>query len=584
MFLKRKLKKKSELALDEILLDSKNIPGFDTERFEGRLEFPLSQKTLKIIAVIFFAVLLVMFTKSFFLQSVQGDYFKKRAANNSLRFVFIPSPRGEIYDRKGALLAWNEPFLNINKNSDTDMGLKKTEKEKSEIANFGQLFLRKYIKKQGFSLALGFLGLSESLDDSDKNILNNKIGKDGIEKYYNEDLEGRAGVNIMEVDSLGKVISRNIKEEPQSGEKINLSLDSEITAKMHELIKSTAETRGFKGGAGIIMDVRNGEIIAMTSFPEYDSEILSSGEENNLINDYLTSDKKFFLNRAISGVYAPGSVIKPLIALAALNEKIISPGKVILTRGSITLKSPYNPDVQTVFRDWKNHGEVDMLRALAVSSDVYFYTIGGGYSGIKGLGISKIKEYAEMFNFNKKTGIDLFGEKEGIIPGPELKAKLMPEDPVWRIGDTYHASIGQGNFQTTPIEMAVYASALANKGIILKPRLLKSENDNPQIVKKVNIPEEYFDTIHKGMRLAVLEGTAKGMSDLDVAVAGKTGTAEIGKKFVNAWFIGFWPYENPRYSITVVLERGDPHNLVGGVYVARQLLGWMQWNMPEYLK
>lgn len=589
MFYKNKLKIKSkEIDLDEIFLDSKNISDFDTERFEGRLEFPLSVLSLKIITSSFFIIFLFLISQSLNIQVIHSEYFKKRAENNSLKSLFIYPPRGEIYDRNGVSLAWNEPLnLCFKTNKNTLSPVEQKENKEAECLNILKNkkeqeieFERKYTDKSGFSLMLGFLGLEPGFSTSTL-FANFKTGRDGIEKIYDKNLLGRPGVKIMEVDSLGEIISYNTRELPESGETLALTVDSRVSSKLSEILSETAENRGFNGGAGIIMDVKSGEILAISSYPEYSSEVLSKGSDKELINDYLKNEKNVFLNRAISGVYAPGSVIKPMMALAALNENIVTPNKVILTRGSISLENPYSPGNFTVFRDWKNHGEVDMLRALAVSSDVYFYTIGGGYAGIKGLGISKIKKYAEMFRFNKKTGIDLIGEKEGVIPGPELKAKLNPEDPDWRIGDTYHASIGQGNFQATPIEMAVYATALANKGKMLTPYLVYG---TASTAGKIDIPEEYFDIVQKGMRMAVTDGTAKGLSDLNFEVAGKTGTAEIGKKYVNSWFIGFWPYENPRYSITVVLERGDPHNLVGGVYVARQLLGWMQYNTPEYIK
>lgn len=583
MALKNKKKSNNkEIAFDEIFLDSKNIPDFDVQRFEGKLEFPLDQRLIKTIGAVFLILFFLLLLKIAGLQIIQGKYFEKRASNNFLKTIFISPPRGEITDRKGRLLAWNEPAI------------KSPQKQKNELTPNKQIFndkteyVRKYANKEGLSLLLGFVGFESSkLTDEKKQF---KTGKDGIEKYYNSNLTGKPGIRIAEVDSLNNLISENIKTEPQNGEKIILTIDSDINSKLYEIIKQTGVERGFYGGAGIITDARNGEILALTSFPEYNSEILSRGEEKKIIQEYLTDKQNPFLNRATTGLYSIGSIIKPLIVIAALNENIISPNKIILTHGSISIPNPYVKNEYTIFKDWKNHGEVDMFKALAVSSDVYFYTIGGGYGEIKGLGIDRIKKYAEIFGFGKKTGIDSINEKEGVVPSPELKKQTNPKDPIWRIGDTYHASIGQGNFQITPIQIAVYTSALANKGIILAPHLVKSIGGSEfaggvsNIVKKVEIQEEFFNVARKGMRMAVEEGTAKGMSDLNVEVAGKTGTAEIGKKYVNSWFIGFWPYENPKYSIVVVLEKGSPHNLVGAVYVARQLLGWMQWNAPEYLK
>jgi len=579
-------------------LDSKNIPGFDTERFEGRLEFPLSQGILRIMASVFFVIFLFLFFRIFNLQIIQGDYFQKRSANNFLKSVRIAPIRGEIYDRNGELLVWNEPTvenaisqnysgLNLIENGSSRISPASSSQESvsAKVSNSVDpelAFERKYKSQSGLSLLLGFLGFeTEGLDKANNSQF--KIGKDGIEKYYNNELKGKPGLRIIEIDSSGNLISENVREKPEAGKKIILSVDAKVNAKFYEILKNISEERGFNGGAGVIMDARNGEILAMTNFPEYDSEILSRGEPRDIINSYLGDSRKPFLNRAASGLYAPGSVIKPLIALAALNENIISPEKIIMTRGSISVPNPYVPGEYAIFKDWKNHGAVDMRRALAVSSDVYFYTIGGGYGNIKGLGVSLIDKYFEMFNFGKITGIGLFNEEKGVIPSPELKEKTSPEDPIWRIGDTYHLSIGQGDFQATPFQMAIFASALANKGKILKPRILKTDLAEIPSVQEIEIPKEYFKIVQEGMRAAVTEGTASALGNLSVKIAGKTGTAEIGKKYVNSWFIGFWPYENPRYSITIVLERGPSYNLVGGVSAAHQLLNWMILNAPEYV-
>ncbi len=580
-FKNKKKSRNKEIAFDEIFLDSKNISDFETERFEGKLEFPLNQSLIKTIGGVFLILLSLLLLKTANIQVIKGKYFEKRSSNNFLKTVLAAPPRGEITDIKGRLLAWNEPLSKLQKEQTQGTTTDK------KFFNDQTEYIRKYTDKEGLSSILGFVSFEDSKSKNENKQF--KIGKDGIEKYYNDYLLGKPGVRVTEVDSLNNLISENIRTEPQNGEKIVLTIDSEINSKLYEIIKQVNVEREFNGGAGIIMDVRNGDILALASFPEYNSEILSRGEEKNLIQEYLTNKQNPFLNRATTGLYSIGSIIKPLIAIAALNENIISPNKVILTHGSISVLNPYSPGSYTVFKDWKNHGEVDIYKALAVSSDVYFYTIGGGYGGIKGLGIERIKKYAEIFGLNRKTGIDLAREEEGIIPDPALHEKLNPKDPIWRVGDTYNASIGQGNFQTTPIEIAVYASALANKGEILTPHLVKSiggslNNINQNIVKKAEIPEEFFNVVQKGMRMAVQEGTARGMNDLKVEIAGKTGTAEIGKKYVNSWFIGFWPYQNPKYSITVVLEKGSPYNLIGGVYVARQLLGWMQNNAPEYLE
>ena len=224
---------------------------------------------------------------------------------------------------------------------------------------------------------------------------------------------------------------------------------------------------------------------------------------------------------------------------------------------------------------------------MAVSSDVYFYEIGGGYQDIRGLGINKIYEYAKKFGLGEKTGIDLNGEAEGTVPNPQVKEKNNLDDPLWRVGDTYISAIGQGYFLTTPIEMAVYASSIANNGKVVVPRLIKNENFYSEVPQKnAGISEEYFKIVKEGMRMAVTEGTAQGLSYPDLKIAAKTGTAEVGgkKNFSHSWVIGFYPYENPKYAFVAVLEKGPAGNTIGAPYAMKQFFDWLKLYHPEYTR
>ena len=185
-----------------------------------------------------------------------------------------------------------------------------------------------------------------------------------------------------------------------------------------------------------------------------------------------------------------------------------------------------------------------------------------------------------------KTGVDLRGELDGVIPGPAVREKEA--DPVWRIGDTYNTSIGQGNFLVTPIQMAVAAAMVANGGYKITPTIVLKDHgleSSPEKQDNSNILDEYFQIVREGMRKAVLEGTASALSYLPVELAAKTGTAELGaaKQFVNSWIIAFWPYEHPRFALAFVLEKGRSSNLIGGVYAANSFLNWMSVNTPQYL-
>lgn len=602
MFLRRKkYKKHVEIFPDEILMDSANLPDFDQTRFEGKIEKPLEKKAFYGILIFFLSITGLFFIKTFQLQVVQGAFFKERSTNNSFKLRPLLPERGVIYDRKGIEIAWNGAVFQIVAEGESGKEIildetgdwqeaeeKKKKAEQEGLYNYVRIepaSIRTYSENPGLAHVLGYIGHPSEKDLAGSKLpLEQLVGKEGLEKYYDSLLQGVSGLRLLERDSRGNVISENIQEEPVAGNKVVLSIDSAVQSQMFSSIKSVTETYGYKGGAGVIMDIETGEIISLASYPEYDPNILTAGKPAETITGYFQDKNRPFLNRAISGLYAPGSIIKPAMALAALNEKIISPEKQILSAGSISIKNPYNPELKSVFRDWKAHGWVDMREALAVSSDVYFYVVGGGYEGSKGLGIKKIEEYVKMFGFAEKTGIELHGEEDGTIPSPETKKKTEPKDPTWRIGDTYNASIGQGSFHITPIEMARYAAALASNGKMLKPKLVKGAA--AEIDRTVEFPAEYYKIIKEGMRMCATEGTAGMLNVPYVKIAAKTGTAEIGagKKYINSWVIGFFPYEKPKYAFALVMERGGHEVKISASYTMRQLTDWMSQNSREYFE
>ena len=544
---------------DEIFLDSKNISGFDTSQFEGRLEKPIGKKTFIYMGTLIGFLGLFLVLRIFLLQIFEGEKFTARSERNSFKKENIIPLRGAIYDSSGTPLVWNG-----------EEG-------------------RTYADIPGLGHILGYTGLP-SKEDFKKNpdlLSENIVGKDGLEEKYDEVLKGIAGVKLTEKDSQSNPVSESVQILPQNGRNLTLTIDSKVQSYLYTTMESVAKERNFEGGAAVVMDVSDGNILAMASVPEYSSKVLSEGGPASLINGYINDKNKPFLNRAISGLYAPGSIVKPFVALAALNERIISPGKKILSTGSISIKNPFFPDKKSIFKDWKAHGWVDMRHALAVSSDVYFYEIGGGYQDIRGLGINKIYEYAKKFGLGEKTGIDLNGEAEGTVPNPQVKEKNNLDDPLWRVGDTYISAIGQGYFLTTPIEMAVYASSIANNGKVVVPRLIKNENFYSEVPQKnAGISEEYFKIVKEGMRMAVTEGTAQGLSYPDLKIAAKTGTAEVGgkKNFSHSWVIGFYPYENPKYAFVAVLEKGPAGNTIGAPYAMKQFFDWLKLYHPEYTR
>ena len=550
-----------DIEPDEILGDSLNIPGFREEQFEGRLEKPLSllAPTLLTLGFIFLAIIYI--GRAGILQIIQGDSYTAIAEANNLRQIPVFAERGVIYDRNLVELAWN--------------------RENKELG----FSLRTYKNIDGLAHIVGYVS-EPKRDLSGKFWQTESLGIDGVEKYYDELLKGKNGSKLIETNVQNEIISESGVRQAESGKNITLSIDSRVQEKFYTILATLSENVGFRGGAGAIMDVTNGELIALVSYPEYSQGDLVSGDDTRAINRLLIDKRTPFLNRAVSGLYAPGSTIKPIIAFGALTEKVIDPSKKILSTGSISVPNPYDPSKPTVFKDWKAHGWVNMREAIAHSSDVYFYEIGGGFEGQKGIGILGIERYARLFGFGEKTGIDLPNEQSGVIPNPEWKEKNFNGEK-WLVGNTYHTAIGQYGFQVTPLELLRAINAIATDGLFVTPHVKKEETNQKEFpTTSIGGYVEYYKIIREGMRQGVLEGTASGLSTGSVALAAKTGTAELGfaKEYVNSWATGFFPYENPRYAFVVVMERGPRGNTLGGVYVMRQLLDWMALHTPEYLK
>ena len=335
-----------DIAPDEIFLDSSNLPQFDTDQFEGRLDKPIRGKTLFYLGLFFFLIILVFGARTAILQIKDGNKYLARSQNNSLKYSTVFAERGIVSDKKGELLIWNtvNPLNN-------------------------DFSLRQYSGSSGLSHILGYL----KYPTQDKSGVYYQLeydGKSGIEKYYNDLLAGENGLKITETYAHGKITSESVIQSPKTGENIKLTLDSRVQSKLFKVMTETAKNVGFKGGAAVIIDVTNGEIVALTSFPEYDSQVITDGADNEKIASWLISKDVPLLNRAVSGLYVPGSIVKPYIALGALSEGVIDPEHQIMGTASISIPNPYNPKLSTVFKDWQAQGLVDMRKAIAMSSDV----------------------------------------------------------------------------------------------------------------------------------------------------------------------------------------------------------------------
>lgn len=561
MWIFRRFRKNSispEIYPDEILIDSSNISEFDTDQFEGRIEQPLSSKTLTSAGILAIIVIGALIARAGTLQLVRGAVYAKQAEENQLSQQVIFADRGMIVDRMGTPLAYNE--------------------RQSVDEPFAS---RIYADMRGLAHVVGYVK-QPAKDSSGFYYRTTFTGLDGAEKVYDQDLGGVNGSKLTETDAHGKVISESTTEAPQTGKKITLSIDANVTQGLYDALAEKAIASHFQGGAAVLMDVHTGELIALTSFPEYSQNALLSGDAAAFAT-YSTDKRQPFLDRATKGLYAPGSIVKPVVGAAALQEGVIDENKQILSTGSISLPNPYDPAHPSVFKDWRVNGWVDVRKAIAVSSDVYFYEVGGGFQGQPGLGIDKLDKYFRMFGFGSETGLEGFVEEAGNIPTIDWKKKAFPKDPTWRVGDTYHTAIGQYGMQITPLQAAREASALANGGILLTPTILASSTP-----KAVTLPisSHALQVVREGMRMGVVDGIAQAVKFDAVHVAAKTGTAQVGmhNEYINSWMIGFFPYEHPRYAYAVVLEKGPAGTTMGSPAVMAVFLQWLQNHAPEYTK
>lgn len=555
-----KKKKEREISFDEILLDASNLPSFNTGRMEGRIELPLSRKSIYGVGVIFVLIALVFTGQLYKLQIMQGALLSEKSEHNRIENVLIVAERGIVYDRNDELVAWNE------------------------IDTTGQYNfpVRAYTDRRGLGQLIGYVSYPQK-DTSGFYFRTDYIGRNGIEETYESLLHGSNGERLVEVNVHGEVISENVVDPAVPGGEIHLSLDAELSEVMYDLIASTTKQNDFRSGAGAIIDIHSGEIIALTSFPSYDPEVLADGDDAKLIQSYNDDPRFPFLNKMIGGTYTPGSIVKPIVAYGALAENIISPQKVIVSTGALTIPNPYDPSNPAIFRDWTpTLGAMTIRDALSFSSNVFIMTIGGGYGDQKGLGITKLSHYFKLFGLGSTTGMALSGEQEGVVPDPAWKQKVFNDD--WRLGDTYLTSIGQFGFKTTPMQMLRAYAAIANGGTLVTPHVIRGEQGATQLL---TLNQDDLKVVWEGMRGTVTKvgGTARALEREDVAIAAKSGTAELGesKSMVNSWIAGFFPYKEPKYAFILFMEYGPRTNTVGAGRVMGKVFDWMAEHRKEYI-
>ncbi|PJC65785.1 penicillin-binding protein 2 [Candidatus Berkelbacteria bacterium CG_4_9_14_0_2_um_filter_42_30] len=616
-----------EIEPEEILLDKEAA---------AKLEIPIERTGIFTIFIITIMILTLFLARAFWLQIWQGAYYALKASENSVRFYYNQAPRGIVYDRNNKVLTLDVPSLNLliipadlpKKKEDLDNWTQQISKilgkNNAEVADFTKnlnknstepislnlnldqaalielethlpnlpgLFISKETKRnypEGsyFSHLIGHTG-KVTVDDLKADSyysLSDFIGKDGLEAQYEKELRGVPAKIAISVNSDNTVLKTLMAEEAQPGNNLILNIDGDLQKLLTDAIYAKMVQTNAPGAAAVVLDAKSGKILSLVSLPNFDNNIFNNNLRNKTYQELINNKNRPFFNRVISGFYPAGSTIKPFIASAALAENTIDPNyKIDDTLGYITVPNEYNPEITYVFHDWRPQGFVDMRRALAVSANVYFYEIGGGYKNVKGLGIDRIEKYLKLFGFGPPLGIDLPGEAGGLIPNPAWKKAIKHEN--WYTGDTYNVSIGQGDVIITPLQLVSAMAAVANGGTLWQPKIVLKITDSnnktieefkPEIIRTNLVDNGKLEIVREGLRDAVTEGSVYLLKDLPIKVAGKTGTAQVYSnlnKKTNAWFTGFAPYEDPQIAIAIVIE-GAGEGSTAAVPVAKEVFQW----------
>ena len=563
------------------------------------------------------------------LQVIESDKYTTLAEKNRINLRLLPPPRGRILDRYGRPLAINQENYRVSLVAEQVQDVDAILNALSRIISLGdherQRIMREVRRRRGFvpvtvrenlqwedvsrievnapdlpglsievghsrqypfahdfSHVLGYVSAvseKELTGDPLLELPGFKIGKNGIERVFDLNLRGKAGNSQVEVNAVGRVIRELSRQEGQPGDDLRLTIDRDLQKLAADRLKEE------KSAAAIVMDIHNGDVLVLSSVPGFDPNEfvtgLSSRSWRQLVNDPYTP----LINKAISGLYAPGSTFKMIVALAALEANIIGPDHKVFCRGHTQLGNAR-------FHCWKRHGHgwQDMYEALKNSCDVYFYDIA------KRVGVDRIAEMAVKFGLGSKTGVDLPSEKGGVIPTRAWKKAVIGE--AWQQGETLISGIGQGFILTTPLQLAVMTARLANGGLAVTPRLVRPVQteaaDDAPTFGSLGVSRRSLDIVREGMNQVtnLQGGTAyqARISEKGMEMSGKTGTAQVRriskaeretrvlKNHERPWrerdhalFVGYAPSDNPRYAVAVVVEHGGRGSKVAAP-IARDLL------------
>jgi penicillin-binding protein 2 len=442
--------------------------------------------------------------------------------------------------------------------------------------------LREYLYGTLTSHILGYVGsiaaeeVDYYLDQADEDYtLRDRVGVMGVETTFERELRGVKGLKHVEVDAFEREISTLAYDPPTPGNSLELTIDLDLQRAAEDALREGMRRVGSTAGVVVASDPQTGEILAMVSLPSYDNNLFARGISYADYAALGADPERPLVNHAISGQYPPGSTFKVFPAAAALEEKTVDRNWSVRCTGEIVLPNRYFPDDPTKaqhFKCWTpyGHGNQSVVGALANSCDIYFYEVSGGFEDYDGLGLDKFNQYARAFGFGDRTGIALEGESSGLIPDDRWK-RINYGEP-WVTGDTYNAGIGQGFDLVTPLQLLNGTAAVANGGTLYRPQIVRRVVDSAgkevtpfqsEVIRKVPVADSNLAIVRLGMRAAVTDGTAHRVNLAEVAVAGKTGTAEYpgpldaaGNLPTHAWFTAFAPYENPEIALVVFVSGG----------------------------
>jgi penicillin-binding protein 2 len=580
---------------------------------EDRRRITTRLTVLQVACVAVFAALSISF---WFLQIVEHARYEEMAANNHQRTLALRAPRGVLYDRNGQVMVENRHSFTISIVREHTKDLDRTIRMLAEIAGLNVEDVRAVVARhrsepsyrpivvvddaslaqvaaitarrldfelpdvvveevptrqypsEGIAAHLfGYVGeVSDAMVAADESLKSGDlVGQAGIEKIYNPMLMGKDGAKVVVVNSLGREIRTLEEVAPTEGKRLQLTIDYDLQKAVDDAFKAARVARLTNAGAAIVLDPNTGEVLAYSSEPAFDPNAFAAGIDRAAWAS-LTSDEQRPLNdRALQGRYSPGSTFKMAVALAGLQEGVITPDFKVHCGGSANF---YGRN----FKCWLKggHGTTDLRHAIEQSCDVYFYTVANL------LGIDKINKWATALGLGVKSGIDLPNEVTGLVPSTEWKREKMHEK--WYAGETISVGIGQGQVSVTPVSMAVYAATLANGGTRVTPHLLKAIDEGngwkpvpaPEARSKVEVDHDKLQAIRDGMWGVVNGGgTGNRARVMGFDVAGKTGTAQVisnagrvaaarsGKDLRdNGWFVFFAPRDNPEVAGVVFLEHG----------------------------